>query len=113
MRHRLRPRLAAHLLAAPAHLDVEVTSALARRERGGQLSAGDLPSMVDDLVRAPITRYPVLHLTPAACAMRATVAIADAYYVALAAGLDAALVTVDERLANACGAATLCAVASL
>jgi predicted nucleic acid-binding protein len=105
--------LSARVLAAPAHLDVEVVSALARIERAGRVTNGDLLEMVDDLAGAPITRYPLAQLSPLVCGLRANVAVADAYYVALAASLDASLVTVDDRLAAACRTLELCAVATL
>jgi predicted nucleic acid-binding protein len=77
------------------------------------LTPGDLLENVDDLARAPISRYPLAHLSQLACALRANVAVADAYYVALASSLDAELVTLDERLAAACRTSDLCAVAML
>jgi predicted nucleic acid-binding protein len=90
-----------------------VRGALARLERAQVLTPGDLLENVDDLARAPISRYPLAHLSHLTCALRANVAVPDAYYVALASSLDAGLVTLDEGLATACRASDLCAVAML
>jgi predicted nucleic acid-binding protein len=64
-------------LAAPAHLHVEVSSALRRAVLGGRI----------------------------VWALHPTVTAYDAAYVALAEGLDVPLVTLDRRLARADGPA--------
>ncbi|MGH3096846.1 MAG: type II toxin-antitoxin system VapC family toxin [Streptosporangiales bacterium] len=87
--------------AAPAHLDAEVLSALARIARDDPDDASLVPQRLRQLARAPITRYPCAPLLEGAWSLRANVAIRDALYVVLAQRLGAELVTADARLARA------------
>jgi len=88
-------------LTAPAHLDAEVLSALARlaREDPGETTA--VARRIRQFARAPILRYPCAPLLAAAWAVRESIAVRDALYVALAQRLDAPLVTADTRIARA------------
>ncbi len=89
------------ILAAPAHLDAEALSALARLARS---DPGDEPLVATRLAqlgRAPITRYSCAPLLAEAWSLRANFAVRDALYVALARRLDASLVTGDRRLSGA------------
>lgn len=88
-------------LAAPAHVDVEVMSALARLERGGELSDHDVTVRIERLADAPIDRAPLPPLVVGAWARRTTTRITDSLYVELAHELDTVVVTTDERLARA------------
>jgi predicted nucleic acid-binding protein len=94
-------RLIRHaVLAAPAHLDAEVLSALGRLARG---DAGEGPLVARRLSRlqtSPITRYACGPLLVDAWSLRRNVALRDALYVSLARRLGARLVTADERLAR-------------
>ena len=99
------------VIAAPAHLDAEVLSALARLHRAGVLDDDAVDEALDDLAAAPITRYPTAPLLHPAWRLRGTVAVRDALYVCVARALDATLLTVDGRLARACAAGQLCRVA--
>jgi predicted nucleic acid-binding protein len=86
-------------LAAPAHLDAEVFSALARLERAGNLP--DAEERVRALSEMPVERFPLAPLLMAAYALTPTIAARDALYVSLALSLEARLITTDDRLARA------------
>lgn len=90
-------------VVAPAHLDAEVPSALARLTRAGELDEGRVTHLIDVLSRSPIRRSPTAPFLAAAWALRSNVAMRDALYVALADRLDVELVTADRRLAAAPG----------
>lgn len=87
---------------APDVVNPEVLSALRRMERGG-LAAGRVAKAVDDLLDAPLRRYPTLPLMPEAWTLRANVTTTDACYVVLARILHCPLVTGDLRLSRAPG----------
>lgn len=88
-------------IAAPAHFDAEVLSALGRLAREGEPGEERVELSIGALARAPVHRFPVAPLLLAAWSLRANVALRDALYVALARRLDAVLVTADARLARA------------
>lgn len=94
-------------LAAPAHLDAEVLSALGRLKREGRLTHE--PERVRALGAFGTTRWPLRPLLPLAWSLTDRIAVHDALYVALAASLDATLVTSDGRLRR--GAAGIVSVA--
>jgi len=89
-------------LAAPAHLDAEVLSALGRLKRAGHLTRA--AQRVDALATFGARRWPLRPLLEPAWALADRLAIRDALYVALAASLDAILVTSDGRLRRAASA---------
>lgn len=86
----------ADAVAAPAHLDAEVLSALGRLKRAGQLTHE--AERVEALATFSARRWPLQPLLSAAWALTDRIAVRDALYVALAASLDAALITSDGRL---------------
>ena len=86
----------ADAVAAPAHLDAEVLSALGRLGRAGRLTRA--AERVDELAAFPATRWPLRPLLASAWALTDRIATRDALYVALTLSLDAALVTTDARL---------------
>ena len=90
---------AATTVAAPAHLDAEVLSALGRLHRAGQLSRP--AERVESLVTFGARRWPLRPLLVPAWALLDRIAARDALYVALAASLHAILVTTDQRLRSA------------
>lgn len=94
-------------VAAPAHLDAEVLSALGRLERAGRLTRA--AERVDALAAFGAQRWPLQPLLSPAWALVNRIATRDALYVALAASLDATLITTDGRLRRA--AAGIIAVA--
>lgn len=91
-----RPLAEADALAAPAHLDAEVLSALGRLKRAGHLTSE--PERVAALGTFGARRWPLPPLLPAALALTGRLPVRDALYVALAASLDATLITSDGRL---------------
>ena len=86
----------ADAIAAPAHLDAEVLSALGRLKRAGQLNHE--AERVAALGAFNARRWPLPPLLPAAWALTDRIAVRDALYVALTASLDATLITTDGRL---------------
>lgn len=90
-------------VAAPAHLDAEVLSAIGRLVRAGEVEADAVPPLLDTLARAPFTRYPLAPLLADAWRLRANLSLRDALYVLLARRLGATLLTADARLARAPG----------
>jgi predicted nucleic acid-binding protein len=97
-----RPHLIeASAVAAPAHLDAEVLSALGRLKRAGE------PTKETERVKALATfaarRWPLRPLLEAAWGLTDNIAVRDALYVALAASLNATLITTDQRLRNVAG----------
>lgn len=91
--------VAATAVAAPAHLDAEVLSALGRLQRAGQLTQP--AERVEALAAFAATRWPLRPLLRPAWALLDRIATRDALYVALVASLDAVLVTTDGRLRRA------------
>ncbi len=90
-------------LAAPDLVDVETVSVLRKRWLAEDLSERRFASAINDLEDLPVLRYPTLPLMRRAFGLRASLTAYDAAYVALAEGLDCALATTDQRLANAPG----------
>ncbi len=86
----------ADAVAAPAHLDAEALSALGRLKRAGQLTRE--AERVAALGTFRARRWPLRPLLSAAWALTERIAVRDALYVALAASLDATLITTDGRL---------------
>jgi predicted nucleic acid-binding protein len=86
----------ADTVAAPAHLDAEVLSALGRLKRAGQLTQE--ADRVEALGTFGAKRWPLRPLLAAAWALTDRIAVRDALYVALAVSLDATLVSSDGRL---------------
>jgi predicted nucleic acid-binding protein len=91
--------VAADAVAAPAHLDAEVLSALRRLNRAGQLTHET--ERVAALGTLGARRWPLQPLLSAAWELTHRIAVRDALYVTLAASLDARLVTTDGRLRRA------------
>lgn len=97
----------AEAVAAPAHLDAEVLSALSRLEQAGRLAQAS--ERVEALAAFGVTRWPLRPLLLPAWALVDRIATRDVLYVALAVSLDAVLVTSDGRLRR--GAAGIVTVA--
>lgn len=94
----------AEAIAAPHLVDAEVGQALRRLVLRGDVEAGAAQQMLADHARLGVVRYQhdVVSLL-GAFDRRDNVSFYDATYVALAERLDVALVTADEKLANAPG----------
>ncbi len=88
-------------MAAPAHLDAEVLSAVGRLSRAGTVNYAAVERALARLRRFPVQRYPLPPLLQRAWSLRENVALRDGLYVACAEALGAALLTLDGRLASA------------
>lgn len=89
--------------AAPHLVDAEVLAVIQAKHRQGALDATAAAQAVEDLASWPGERWSHRRLLTRAWELRANVRGYDALYVALAEALDATLVTLDHRLANAPG----------
>jgi len=97
-------RLAAgDALFAPAHLDVEVASALRGLARASRTVERAAPRALAHLVGFPIRRMPIAPVLQRIWQLRGNVTAYDAAYIALAEQLDCALITCDAKLAAASG----------
>jgi predicted nucleic acid-binding protein len=88
-------------LHAPALLDVEVGSALARLLTRRLVEIERATQLLEDLRDFRLARHGHLSLVPRAVALRENFSVYDGVYVALTESLDATLVTADEKLARA------------
>lgn len=89
--------------AAPHLVDAEVLAVIQTAFRRGALDPTAAEQAVQDLRFWPGERWPHRPLLERAWELRDNVRGYDALYVALAEGLDATLLTLDERLARASG----------
>lgn len=87
-------------LHAPAHIDAEVLSALARLNRAGDVEADDVTASLDRLRTMSLRRHLTHDLLDPAWHYRQDVRLTDALYVALAERLGVGLITADVRLAR-------------
>lgn len=90
-------------LHAPHLLGVEVTQVLRKLAATGVLSDRRAAEAVEDLAAIDIAHYEHEPLLPRMWELRSNLTAYDAAYVALAELLDARLVTLDRRLADAPG----------
>ena len=88
---------------APALLDVEVSQTLRGLVRGGKIDLDRAEAAREDLGQLALPRIPDGALLSRAWELRDVCTIYDGLYVALAEGMDAALVTRDARLARGAG----------
>jgi predicted nucleic acid-binding protein len=105
---RFRSRLAGERLGAPHLVDVEVVAAWRRLAAAGLLDERRAAFARDDLRSLPIARFPHDALLDRCWALRATLTVYDAVYVALAELIDVPLLTADAKLASTPGPA--CAI---
>ncbi len=98
----VRARLSGTVLHAPAHLDAEVLSAVARLARADVLRVADAEAALESLRRAPVQRHELVDLIDPAWSSRGRIRVVDLLYVALAEKLGFPLLTTDARLARAC-----------
>jgi predicted nucleic acid-binding protein len=84
-------------------MDLEVLHALRRQALRGILSPRRGTEALEDLASIMFARYPHTSLMQRIWELKANVTPYDAAYVALAEALDAPLVTMDARLAQAPG----------
>ncbi len=88
-------------VVAPALIDTEVLSALARLERGGVITSTVAGVAVRRWGAMPAERVLTTALSADIWALRSALRVADAHYVALARLIGAPLVTADARLVRA------------
>jgi predicted nucleic acid-binding protein len=98
---RVADRLQMHDLHAPAHIDLELLSALARIERAGRLSPVEVDIRLREARDIPLRRHALADLMDGVWRRRGSLCISDAFYVELAVQLDVPLITTDRRLARA------------
>lgn len=100
---RVRARLAGEDLAAPAMIDLEVTSVVRKALLAKLLTEERAALALADLIELPMERVPHTGLLRRVWELRHNVSPYDAAYVALAEILSAPLLTGDGRLAAASG----------
>ncbi len=88
---------------APHLIDTEVAAVIQRQWFAGPLDSTAAMQAIADLRSWPGQRWSHGPLLTRAWELRANVRMYDAVYVALAEGLDATLLTRDQRLASAAG----------
>jgi len=98
---RARSAIDRHLLVAPAHIDLEVASALARLQRAGTLTSHQTARLLPKWQALPADRIPLSILFDTAWALRGSLRISYAFYAAAALRCDCPLLTSDSRLARA------------
>ena len=101
----IRERIArpGETLHVPHLFDIEVLHALRRLNLRGTVSSVRVQLALSRLRDTQLTRYPHTTLIERIWALRENLTAYDAAYVALAEALDAPLVTMDARLAQAPG----------
>ena len=102
---RLRERIEApdESLHVPHVMDLEVLHALRRQALLGTLSRERSSEALEDLKNITFVRYPHAAFLDRIWCLKNNLTAYDAAYVALAEALDAPLVTMDVRLAQAPG----------
>jgi len=98
-----REGVGAGILAAPAHLHVEVSNVLRRAVLAGRLAREVAALAHRDLTQIPVTVLPFEPLADRVWELHPTVTAYDAGFVALAEELDTALWTLARRRAGASG----------
>jgi len=90
-------------LHVPHLFEIEVLHALRRLSLRGTVSPERARLALSRLRDTQLTRYPHISLMERIWALRENLTVYDAAYVALAEALDAPLITMDARLAQAPG----------
>ena len=93
--------VAAESVHAPALLDVEVAHVVRRYAAAGEISPGAGERALGALGELDVVRHTHEMLLPLIWRLRHNLTAYDAAFVALAAVLEAPLVTLDERIASA------------
>jgi predicted nucleic acid-binding protein len=95
--------LSADILAAPHLMPVEVANILRRAIMSGEISADTASMAHADLLALRVEFFPYAPFAPRVWELRDNLTAYDAWYVALAEELGAALATLDARLSRAPG----------
>ena len=93
-------RLQDESIAAPHLLDVEVGQVLRRLVRARTITQRYAASALEDLAVMPVARHPHTAFLAEAFSLRDNVSFYDAMYLALAAELEAPLLTCDRAIAG-------------
>lgn len=101
----LSRRLGSADLFAPALVHFECSNVIRRHEIGGLITSDQAAMAHADLLDLPIALVPYQSLAQRVWQLRSNLTSYDGCYVALAEALDAPLITVDRRLAQAPGTA--------
>lgn len=97
----IRNRLRNNELHAPAHLDIEVLSALGRLHRSGQLRAAQVSRLLEAFKRIIVRRYLLDSLLASAWNYRHNLQLADALYAVLSDQHAMPVVTIDRGMVAA------------
>jgi predicted nucleic acid-binding protein len=100
---RARDALRAGRLIAPQLVDLEVASALRRRENAGKVDQARASLALEALQALPMQRVGHGFLIDRCWELRQNLTIYDAAYVAVAEATGARLITADSRLARSTG----------
>ena len=95
------PSLGLHV---PHVIDLEVTQALRRYAREGDINPSDAATALANLRELDLQRHPHDQLLDRVWALRENLSAYDAIYIALAEVLDTKVLTCDGRMARAPGA---------
>lgn len=95
------PSLGLHV---PHLLDVEVTQALRRYARDGDINPADATAALESLRELDLQRHAHDQLLDRVWSLRQNLSAYDAVYIALAEALDTRVLTCDSRMARAPGA---------
>ena len=102
-RIRMKAESPGESLHVPHVMDLEVLHALRRQTLLGTLSRERSAEAIEDLKNIAFVRYPHATLVDRIWSLKNNLTAYDAAYVALAEALNAPLVTMDARLAQAPG----------
>lgn len=91
-------RLTGQRIHAPAHLDLQVASAVRRAVLRDLITDHEGLTAIDDFQSLAVRRWSLPLLLDRSYALRATHSVADSFYLALAEGLSAPLISADARL---------------
>ncbi|MGH2418664.1 MAG: type II toxin-antitoxin system VapC family toxin [Candidatus Limnocylindria bacterium] len=90
-------------LAAPHLMPAEVANILRRAALANRVTVDAASLAHADLLALPVALFPYEPLADRSWELRLNMSAYDAWYVALAESLDAAMVTLDRRIARAPG----------
>lgn len=98
-----REVIASERLAAPHLFEVEGSNLIRRTLARGAVERSSAAAAHRDLVRLPVRLYPFAPVAARVWELRDNLTAYDAWYVALAEAIGAAMLTLDRRLAAAPG----------
>ena len=90
-------------LASPELVLAETSNVLRRLERAGQVTRSEATRAHQDLLLLDLTLFPFAPFAERIWVLRFNLTSYDAWYVALAEGLECPLATLDHRLSHAIG----------